>query len=64
MKRSVKSHAKGQAPKPMKKAPQKPIENPCPWWQDDNYNTAIVVEDPDRYKSNYINDPPLRRNFL
>jgi hypothetical protein len=64
MKRSVKCYRKGPSPKAGKKAPSKPSENPYPWWHDDTYNSTIaVVEDPDRYKSNCVNDPPLRRNF-
>ncbi len=70
MKKSIKCHRKGPAPRPNKKAPSKPSENPLPWWHDESYNndesynsTAAVVEDPDRYKSNFVNDPPLRRNF-
>lgn len=71
MKRSVKCYRKGSSPKPGKKAPSKPSENSYPWWHDDTYNnddvysnnSMVSVEDPDRYKSNSVNDPPLRRNF-
>jgi hypothetical protein len=64
MKTSVKCNKKAPAPRPSQKAPARPHENPLPWWQDDSYNnaTTAVVEDPDRYKSNFVNDPPLRRN--